>query len=179
MGHDATATTLLSQSKWERVHGRVDEADALTDLTEVYEANGGDYWATLSAADLMKARGNRSREMALSLAKGWLRRGWSAPGVADATMRKLYAQSEWERAQGRVEEGDAFLFVAEVYERLGYDYRATLRKIEEAQREAAGGGPFELAFALKWFRENWTEHVEPKPAAAPKLAGKSHWPFGR
>ena len=180
MKQNAVVAALRDHSEWQRSHGHADDADALLDVVDVYEANSHDYWATLSW--VAKVRGDRDQEMAFMLARAQLRHCWKAPsGVADATMRKLYEQSEWERSCDRLEEGDAFLLVADAYERLGYDYRATLRTIADAQRKARGGGPLELAFALGWFRENWTEHTESAPAVEtkPSPAGKARWPFGR
>ena len=182
MKQDTMVVALRDRSEWQRSRGNVDEADALLDVADMYEANKRDYWATLSEVDTKIAKAFGNRKLALLLAKMRLRHDWKAPsGVADATMRKLYEQSEWERGRDKLEEGDTFLFVAEIYERLGYDYRATLRAIDDAQSKARNGGSLELAFALRWFRENWTEHTVGAPPVAPTLppASKARWPFKR
>ena len=186
MGQSGMAAALLGQAEWARSQRHADDADALLAVAGVYEAKGGDYWATLAEVNARIANSNHSwaAEAPLSMARYHLRRNWRAPeGVADPVVRKLHRRSEWERSQDRLDEADALLLAADAYEATGHDYDATLRALEGASARAGFGDSLDMAAARELFSGIWADRAEaghdetPAPPVAP--GRKALWPFGR
>ena len=174
---DAVSAALRRQSEYERSRGNLDYADALLEADGVYKARGCDYWTTIATLTDRIVDGRRmDLGVCILRARDVVRREWRAPAAADPTTRRLYGQSEQERTRGRLDEADAFLEVADVYEATSRDYGATLRRLATMGRDRRLASAVNLLTATDWFRGVWTE--SPK-AAAPTVADKAKPAKGR